>query len=95
MPAACFVVVVKHFPTIEKKHIALSALRQRAAGFHHCQEHHTLNFDISKGGTLVNPELAFCPSSIFWCRSSVLLNEEQGLLQIQCFGQKKAEDAAT
>lgn len=55
---------------------SLLCLRQLAAGFDHCQQHHTLSLDTSKGGTLVNPELAFCPSSKLLSQSSVLRNEE-------------------
>lgn len=55
---------------------SLLCLRQLAAGFDHCQQHHTLSLDTSKGGTLINPELAFCPSSKLLSQSSVLRNEE-------------------
>jgi len=71
----------------------LLCLRHLAAGFDHSQQHHTLSFNVSKGGTLVNPDLVFWPRSKFLCRSSVSLNEEQGLLQIQRFRQQRAQGA--
>lgn len=74
---ACCRGVLSIFPQArENEFLFLLCLRQLPAGFDHYQQYHTLSLDVSKGGTLVDPELAFCPSSKFLCQSSVLRNEE-------------------